>query len=216
MSTKEMTHKRASMALWGGVLCIALLVGSIVYQQWETHPSMESLHGTWIAPARTISSFKLKSTNQTPFTNEQLQGQWTWLFFGFTTCPQLCPTTMAKLAKAYQELKQKGVKPLPHIVMVTLDPTEDSLEKLKHYVHSFDVDFEGARGSDKQVQSLARELGIAYMEMPGNMTNGKQNKSIEHTGAVMVVNTAGNLQAFFNAPFSVAELVDNHQLLIHK
>lgn len=195
------------LPLLGGVGIILGIIVGVCSQQWYRPPAMDQFHGTWIEPAREIQSFAFEGIDKQAFTQSQLQGRWTWVFFGFTTCPQLCPTTMAKLAKAYQQLKQQGVSPLPRIVMMTLDPKQDTLAKLGQYVHRFEPDFYGAKGKKAQMASFAHELGIAYIQT---------SNTIEHTGAVMVLNPEGKLQAFFNSPFSASELVENHQLLIKK
>lgn len=211
---KMKIQKTLPLLLGVGGLLVGLIL--ICMQAFETTPDVEQFHGTWVEPARSVDPFQFEGIDHQAFTPAQLKGQWTWLFFGFTTCPDLCPTTMAKLANTYQQLKKRGVQPLPRIMMVTLDPSQDTIAKLEQYVHQFDQDFYGARGEEKQVSSLARALGVAYMRSVTKQSQEKAVSHIDHSGVVMVVNPAGQLQAFFNPPFSVADLVDNHQVLIHQ
>jgi protein SCO1 len=204
--------------VWLTVLFLLLgsgvVFGVFVFQHWQVAQSRQNLHATALTTAREIPAFSMLGVDAQSFTKEQLKGQWTWIFFGFTQCPQLCPMTMSKLAKAYHKLQQDGVETLPRVVMITLDPERDSLSRLKEYVHAFEPAFYGARGDEPTVQALAAQLGIAYARVQSSRTKQKQAYNIEHSGAVLVINPEGKLQAFFNPPYTVNQLVHDHHIFI--
>ena len=191
---------------------IALVLGAYIsYEVHSTkHINASEFNGTLLDKPREVNSFLLMGTDNVSFNNASLQGHWTMVFFGFTNCGTICPTTMANLAKMYHLLEDKGVKKLPQVVMVTVDPERDSLEKLARYVNSFDPHFYGARGDEASIKVMTRELGIAYAKIVQN----SQNYNIEHTGTVILFNPEGKLSAFFTTPHEVSLLVKDYLLLV--
>ncbi|MFA5959379.1 MAG: SCO family protein [Tatlockia sp.] len=192
---------------------VALILGLFVSQHLRSKQiDVSQFHGTLLEKPREIEPFTLTSTENTPFSNENLKGQWTLVFFGFTNCGYLCPTTMGELGKMYRRLEEMSVKPLPRVVMISVDPERDSLEKLHHYVRAFDAHFLGARGEDAIIKQMTREMGIAYSKIP-NEKNSTYYE-IEHSGAVMLFNPKGELSAFFTTPHHADLLVKDYQLLV--
>ena len=192
--------------------CMALAAGVFIAQHWHQVKPVDrsQFTGTWLDTPRPVSAFHLTGTDGQPFDNQRLQKQWTWVFFGFTQCGSICPVTMAELGKTYRLLAEQNVKPLPQVVLISLDPERDSLKKLKHYVKAFDPHFIGARGEDDDIQSLTKELGIAYAKVSGAAASDQ----IQHSGAVMVFNPQGKLAAFFTSPHQAVQLAKDYQLLI--
>jgi protein SCO1/2 len=197
----------------------ALFVGIFVVQHWRQAQIRDVFEGTYLQQARALPEFELQSTQGPSLSQHSMQGHWTWLFFGFTQCPSLCPTTLAKLAKAYQTLQNEHASNLPHVVMVSLDPERDDLTHLKQYMQGFNLDFYGARGSVSQTQALTNFLGVAYAKVAAASTHDKNNEahySIEHSGVVMIMNPQGELQAYVNPPFTAEALVHDHLMLVRK
>lgn len=171
-------------------------------------------HGTYLENPRTVNQFSLIGTDQKTFDNSSLQDQWTLVFFGFTNCGYLCPTTMAELGKMYRILESKHVKDLPRIVMISIDPDRDDQEKLGHYVTSFHPAFYGARGDEPSIKAMTREMGIAYAKvMDKDSTDGK-NYDMQHSGALMLFNPQGELNAFFTTPHHADLLAKDYMLLV--
>ena len=195
--------QRTIMAL---VAAVALLAGLFVAQHWRVKPALdpEQFNGTVLQQARVLAPFELTGVDHQVVNNASVRGQWTLLFFGFTHCASVCPTSMAELGKTYRLLQQRGVKPLPQVMMVTLDPQRDSLERLGRYVRAFDQHFYGARGTEEQTQALTAQLGIAYAKL----------KDIEHTGTILLLNPKGQLQAFFTTPHQADKIAHDYSLLL--
>lgn len=198
------------------VAIVALSFGLFVSQyMFRPHTvDMTAFHGTWLDKPREVSQFDLQGTKGA-FTNASLEHHWTMMFFGFTTCPSICPTTMAELSKMIQLLQAQNVSPLPQVVLVSLDPKQDTLEKIKQYVTAFNPEFIGARSDNEAVvQSFAKEMGVAYarVNLPDNQSG--QHYNIEHTGTVMLFNPQGKLTGFFTMPHHAESLVKDYQLAI--
>lgn len=194
---------------------MALITGLFVSQHITMKKKIDSsqFHGTFLQQPREIEQFSLTGIDNQVFDNQSLQGSWTLVFFGFTSCGYLCPTTMAELTKMHHILEKKGIKPLPRIVMISIDPERDSLEKLKNYVQAFDNHFYGARGNDDMVKKMTREMGIAYSKVM--LPNAQQgNYDIEHSGALMLFNPQGELSAFFTTPHQAELLAKDYHLLV--
>lgn len=177
-------------------------------------PQWASFHGTLLTPSRPISAFEFLGTDGKAFNHDSLSGKWTFFFFGFTHCGYLCPTTLAELAKMFHLLDQAKVKPLPELVMFSLDPERDSLAVLANYVHSFDAHFKGALGSPESIQKLTHELGLAYVKLDKPMGKNANEDDIEHSGTLILLDPNGQIRAFFTSPQQAEALRDDYLMLI--
>lgn len=179
------------------------------------HPKInkELFNGTLLDKPRAINDFHLQGTDNQEFSNVSLLGNWTMMFFGFTSCGYVCPTTMAELGKTYRLLESKNSRVLPRVVMITLDPERDSLERLGQYVRAFDKHFSGARAEGSGLHSLTRDLGVAYTKVVRSGAQANSRDDIEHTGAIMLFNPQGKLVAFFTGPHAADKIADDFMLL---
>jgi len=192
-------------------LIFGLFVSQYVHRTHQIDTSQ--FHGAWLDKPRELSAFHLMQTDETVFDNQSLLGHWTMVFFGFTTCPSVCPTTMVELSKMFRLLEKNSVMPMPRVILVSLDPETDSLGKLKEYVTAFNPNFLGARGvDDAAVKTMAQEIGIAYTKVYSS--ENEQKYTIDHTGTIMLFNPEGNLTAFFTMPHQAKELAKDYQLAV--
>lgn len=171
-------------------------------------------NGTLLDTPREVVHFTLMGTDQQPFNQASLTQHWTMMFFGFTRCGMVCPTTMAELSKMIRLLSDRKVSPLPRVVMVSIDPESDTLPRLKSYVEAFNPDFYGATGKIDEISRITQDFGIAYAKIARKLKNGSVVHDIEHTGAILLFNPKGQLMAFFTTPHNAAGLADDYQLLI--
>lgn len=213
MSDKKQGVKRTITVLFA---IVGLFTGLYVSQHMHLNKKINSteFHGTYLENPRTVNQFSLVGTDKKPFENKNLQGHWTMVFFGFTNCGYLCPTTMAELGKMYRQLEEKGVKNLPQVVMISIDPDRDDLEKLQHYVTAFHSTFSGARGEEESIKAMTREMGIAYAKVVSQNGTDTTNYDVQHSGAVMLFNPQGELNAFFTTPHRAELLVKDYLLLV--
>lgn len=146
---------------------------------------------------RKFSEFELTDHNGKVFGSEQLKGKWSLLFFGFTHCPDICPTTMATSAKMYAALDEDEKEQL-QIVLVSLDHERDTPEKLAQYVPYFNPDFVGATGNQYVLLKLATELNVAFSKV--ELENG--DYTIDHSGNMILINPYGHYHGFLKSPFA--------------
>ncbi|MFT4058672.1 MAG: SCO family protein [Legionella sp.] len=211
LKTKGVTFTVVILLAFAGLFS-GIFVGQ--HMHFKKKINVANFHGTYLENPRTINQFSLIGTDQKVFDNASLQGQWTLIFFGFTNCGYLCPTTMAELGKMYRILETKNVKNLPHVVMISIDPDRDVQEKLASYVTSFHPNFYGARGDERSIKAMTREMGIAYAKILDKNNPELKNYDIQHSGAVMLFNTQGELNAFFTTPHRADLLAKDYMLLV--
>jgi protein SCO1 len=183
---------------------LVILVGVIVFIVWHAQNQQtmkpSDRYGTWYDNPKPVEPFTLETTLGGTFTEQSLKGHWSWVFFGFTNCPDMCPNTMKAFKVSVDKLRQDKFQPFPQIILVSLDPQRDSLEVLKKYVTSFDPSFIGLKGNMEQVAAFAKQMNVSYKDMGNGM--------IQHSGTVTVVNPEGEIQAYFpwvDEPVKVAE-----------
>ena len=191
---------------------VALFFGLFVGQHLKfKDKDMSNFSGVWLENPRDIAAISLQDTANNLFNNESFTGHWTMLFFGFTSCPSLCPTTMAELGKMYRKLESLGVKNLPQVIMVSLDPQRDNPEKLGNYVRAFDRHFLGLTGDEQTINKMAREMGIASTKVDGS---DEQSYNIEHTGTVILINPNGKINGFFTSPLNADALAKDYKKVV--
>lgn len=144
---------------------------------------------------RIFSDFELLDHRGETFNIARMQDIWTIVFFGFTNCPDICPTTMATLAQMYQFLSSDEQEKL-QVVMVSLDPERDTQEKMAEYVPYFNADFVGVTGNKHLIRRMTAELNIAYNKVP---LEG-DNYTVDHSTQLVLINPRGHYHGFFKAP----------------
>lgn len=207
--------QRVTVTIAALLAVIALISGLFISQHVRKSHKIDpsQFHGTLLSKPREVKPFELTGIDKKTFNNSTLEGKWTLVFFGFTNCGYLCPTTMAELGKTYRLLEQKGIENLPKVVMVSIDPERDSLDKLDSYVKAFDKHFYGARGDEKTIKTMTQELGIVYAKVALNDRDDVNDYDMEHTGTVMLFNPSGKLTAFFTTPHQANLIAEDYMLL---
>lgn len=192
-----MTLKTTQKTILGTVIiCILLITMLFIYriQQNTTTKVYTSDNATMFPIAREIKSFDLLTSDQQKFTQKSFIGHWTLLFFGFTHCSSVCPTTLDMLSKAYDKLI--AVKPDLQVVLISLDPTRDTPEKLKEYTQHFQSHFIGVTGKTSELRKLQAQLHIFSEKDPNN--NDSNNYQIQHTSSILLINPKGEWEGLFS------------------
>ena len=159
--------------------------------------------GTWLSPPRPLPAFELVDQDNQLAGPGRFQGRWTLVFFGFTRCPEACPTTLAKLRTVRRTLAASlPVEQVPTVLLVSVDPERDTPSVLKTYLAGFDPDFAGLTGDPEAVRSFATALGVPYQKIPM-----EGDYMMDHSTAIMLVNPAGLLVALFSAPHDADVLI---------
>jgi len=182
---------------------VAIVLGAFTYSLLR-EPLLDEAalreQGTYVLPSpRGIGPFSLVDDRGVAFDNQRLLGHWTLLYFGYTSCPDICPTTLSAVARAEQLLKESDHGDLLgnlQVVLVTVDPERDKAEVLHRYVTAFSPDFIGVTGTTDAIAALATQLNAAFMKVPG--TDG--NYVIDHTGNLVLIDPEGRYYAFMKLP----------------
>lgn len=211
LKTKGITFTVVILLALAGLFS-GIFVGQ--HMHFKKKINIAKFHGTYLENPRTVNQFRLVGIDQKTFDNSSLQGKWTVMFFGFSNCGYVCPTTMAELSKMYRILENKGVKELPNVVMVSIDPERDDQEKLRSYVTSFHPKFYGVLGDEASIKAMTREMGIAYAKILDKNNSDPKNYDMQHSGALMLFNPQGELNAFFTTPHHADLLVKDYMQLI--
>ncbi|MEE8041180.1 MAG: SCO family protein [Pseudomonadales bacterium] len=141
------------------------------------------------------------------FTNEDLEGHWTLAFFGYTSCPDICPTTMRVLSESRRALlDQRGLD--VRVLMVSVDPGRDTPERLSEYLEHFSPDFVGVTGTAEALSAFARQLHVASDRVEGD---DPASYLVAHSGNIVVLNPRGLYHGVLKMPHraeGVAAMVD--------
>lgn len=183
----------------GAGLAVAVLGGILIYLGLRTvpEPALPEKPVASAPPiAPTLPAFALTSHHGTPFTEASLYGRWTFLFFGYTHCPDFCPTTLAALAEVKRQLDGTPAVAQPQVVFVSVDGRRDTPSLLADYVPAYDPAFIGVTGPEAQLAPLLESLGV-FHERHGGM-NG--NYLIDHTAGVFLIDPSGRLKGAYPHP----------------
>ena len=153
---------------------------------------------TLLPDPKLLTAFALTDDKNRVFDLARLKGKWSFLFFGFTHCPDVCPTTLAVLARARDSMAKSmaGAENI-QFVFVSVDPNRDTDSKLRQYVDYFDTSFIGVTGEDAQIANLAGQLGAAYEVA---IAPGVENYPVYHTTGVYLVDPRARFYAVFTPP----------------
>ena len=146
---------------------------------------------------RIFSDFELVDHRGELFNLDRMQGVWSIVFFGFTHCPDICPTTLATLNDTYSKLKEQEKERL-QIIMISIDPERDTVDKLADYVPYFNPAFIGVTGNKHLIRRLTAELNIAYNKVPLE----SDDYTVDHSTQLVLINPKGHYHGFFKAPHS--------------
>ncbi|NES09950.1 SCO family protein, partial [Pseudomonas laurentiana] len=152
--------------------------------------------------SRSVPALEMTDQNGQPVTMDQLKGKWSLLFFGYTFCPDVCPTTLAQLRQVRAELPKEAAEHL-QVVLVSVDPNRDTPTQLKQYLGYFDTEFRGLTGSLETTQKLANALSIPFI--PADTS--KPNYTVDHSGNLALLGPDGKQRGFIRAPFNNQKLI---------
>lgn len=196
----------------------ALIVGIwSSYKSFKTEPAKQSLFATnsatVINTSRSLQPFSLTDHKGNIFSQNELKDRWTLIAFGYTNCPDICPTMLATLNQATNLLKKKGdTHKLIRFVFVSVDPERDTLEQIAKYVNYFNPEFIGVTGTQDALTKLTGQFGILYRKVENaQLTN---NYLIDHSASMILTNPKGRLHAVFSAPHDAALIAKDLRLIV--
>ena len=176
------------------------------------------IQGNILSPARKITVPALIKDSGEIFTLADLKGQWHFLFFGYTNCPDVCPVTMGVLAQA-KKMAAANNHMFPGVIFVSVDPERDKVEMLADYVQYFDKDFIGVTGDEALIKALTLQMSVVYMKMPADGNSAAVTNDngylVDHSSAALLLNPEGKLIAFFNAPHDAQTILKDFQTVVN-
>lgn len=179
----------------------ALIVGLLAALWLRPSPVTALQSGTLLKTPRALPAFSAIDQDGATFGPAQLQGHWTLIFPGFTTCPDVCPTTLALLRNVEAGLGDKAQQ--LRVAMLSVDPDRDTPAQLKLYLQSFSPRFIGFTAPEPQLTEIARALGVAYVRVPGATP---ETYTMDHSAALILLNPRGEIAGYMTPPFDSATL----------
>lgn len=150
---------------------------------------------------RILDDFELLADSGEAFRTGDLGGRWTLVFFGFTHCPDICPTTLSTLNSFYQTLDE-DTRTDTDVLLVSVDPKRDKPQLLREYVDYFNPEFRGVTGEFLNLKRFANQLNVPFNKVP--LENGAY--TVDHGSQVVLINPRGDYHAFFKAPLDPAKM----------
>ncbi len=200
-------------AVISAVILVGVLAGivtAIVFTRTDRTP-LTLVRATLFDAPRPLAAFTLVDQSGGTFDLSRLRDRWTLFFFGFTNCPDVCPTTLATLAEVRRLLADLPPAERPEIVLATVDPVRDTPEVLGRYVAHFDPQFIGITGSQASVDGLTRDLGVAVM-IGASVADGSY--TVDHSAAIFVVDPSAAFTAVFSAPHAAATIALDYRSIV--
>jgi protein SCO1/2 len=182
-------------------MLVALALGLGAALLWRhSAPPVDLTTGSYLSPRRAVPDFSLIDQRGQPFGPKNLRGRWSLLFFGYTNCPDFCPTTLSTLAALEKRLRQEGDAARPQVVFVSVDAKRDTPAQLAKYVPYFDPEFIGVTAADQPaIEALARRFGVAVALSPPKADG---SYTVDHSAEIFVIDPAGKLAAVLTGPFT--------------
>jgi len=179
-----------SRILWIGVGAILVLALAALLA-WRLRPP--ELHGVVIQSPQQATDFTLMSSKGEPVSLSDFRGKFVMLYFGYTFCPDVCPTTLNDLKRMMDVLGPKQSENV-QVVMVSVDPERDTVEQLSSYLPYFHPSFLGMTGAVEEIQPIASQFGIFFERHEGTSAAGYL---VDHTAVVTVVDDEGYVRMIF-------------------
>lgn len=180
------------------VIAIIAATAGLLVARWTTPTAPQLQSGTWLPAPRATPPFALIDQRGRAASEQLLHGRATLLFFGFSNCPDVCPTTLALLAGVR---KSTALNPL-QVVMVSIDPERDTPLQLQRYLGGFDPAFIGLTGAPAAIDGLTKAYSAAAFRQP--LPGG--DYSMDHSATVYLLDRQGRLVAVFTPPLSLEKM----------
>jgi protein SCO1/2 len=200
--------KKQTIYLFGAAtlaLAAGLWLGGMFFDAERSATSNELAYNAFVYPTpKSIPDFELLDHQGAPFDKARLRGHWSFVFFGYTHCPDVCPMTLDTFKQVHDllEADAAGVRDA-QFVFVSVDPDRDTSDTLRDFVTFFDPSFIGATGDKGQLDQLTQGLYVVYAKVAGK---DPENYLMDHSAAVLLTNPDGDLHAVFTAPHKAADI----------
>jgi len=185
------------------IAAVAAAAGLWAGARWTaSRPSLPEMTSVVRYPApRALPEFQLARSDGKALTRADWTGRWNIVFFGYTNCPDVCPTTLATFKQVWKLLDADARARL-RFDFISVDPARDTPEHLARYVAFFDPDFVAATGSDTELTRITQALGLVYSR--GEPKDGTY--AVDHSASVVLIDPQGNQAGVLRPPFDAAKI----------
>ncbi len=195
-------HKTVFVLVALIALVIGLTVHKVLDRRGGTDPAQLLDAGIILLPqSRQVPSLSLTDQDGNALAVDELKGRWSLLFFGYTFCPDICPTTLAQMREVKGLLPAEARERL-RVVLVSVDPNRDTPQQLKQYLGYFDPSFIGLTGDLERIQTLANGVSIPFI--PADTS--KPGYTVDHSGNLVIIGPDGRQRGFIRAPLNSQKL----------
>lgn len=211
MSTdnKQSGFKRILIAII--VAALAMAAGIWAARAVLEHNSVQDeLDATRFPEAREIASFSLIDHNNAVFDNSVLKDRWSFIFFGYTHCPDVCPTTLSVLNSVARKLGDLDED--IRFVFLSVDPERDTPEQLAQFVSYFNADFIGVTGTPEGIEQITRQLGVLHIR--AQPEEGASGYLVDHSASVFLFDPDGRYHAVFSPPLSADTIAGDFRKML--
>jgi len=192
------------------IVSIAAVAAGVSFNGRQSAPDLSQLSGFSFPEPETLIDVTLVDHNNKPFTEANFKGQWTFLYIGFTFCPDVCPAALTTLNRMHSLLAEEGGAQ-PSTVLVSVDPDRDTPARLKDYVKYFNESFTGVTGTPAEIAKFAEQVSSVYV-VPDNRDD--PNYLVDHSSTIILINPNASVQAIFTPPQSAPVLAKDFRLLV--
>lgn len=193
--------RRWAFPLAIGVLALAIVSVAALFTSGALRKPSAPSYGLSLDGSRSVADVELLAAGGQTVRFGDLDSKVTVVYFGYTYCPDVCPTTLASLSRARAELGKRGED--IQVVMVTVDPERDDPEWLEEYVTRFDPSFMGLGGSEEQIRAAAEAFGVYFQKAE---TDSAAGYLVDHTAAVFVVDENGGIRLMLSHNLTSEEM----------
>ena len=172
----------------------------------------QDLMGVLRIEPKQLSSFQLSDQKGRLVDKKMFKNKWSFVFFGYTSCPDICPITLHVLNKVITILGDKDAKNLldAQVVFVSVDPKRDTVDSLSDYVTFFNKDFIGLTGDKKSIDNFTQQFGSGYM-MGQEISPGEY--LVSHTSAIFLVSPDNKMVASFSQPHNPETIASQYEAI---
>lgn len=209
-----MNKRKGWMALGLGVLLIATVVYVLQYRS-NSHAKVPSLLSkVAVTPARLVTNLNLMDHTQQLVTSERFSRHWTFVFFGYTNCPDVCPATLSQLVQMNNMIHHSpALDGKVQFYFVSVDPERDSISHLAEYIGYFDKSFTAMTGTESDILAFEQELG-AYHRIEKKQQGDVV--TVQHSAEIFLIDPVGRLTAKFTPPMDLALVFRQLSMLVER
>ncbi|MDR1075926.1 MAG: SCO family protein [Xanthomonadaceae bacterium] len=194
------------------IVAVAVLFGAWLYLRpghpRPSRPATQTI--TWHGEPRALPDFRLNGAEGASVTPATLRGHWTLVFLGFTSCPDICPTTLLDMAKAQNRWHSLPEATRPLLLFVSADPERDDLPRLAGYARAFHEDTIAATADIPTLERFIKPLGLVFMKVPNKgYPENPLDYTIDHSANVAVLDPQGRLAGAIRAPLDPEAIAED-------